>query len=116
MNDTTIRLATPADLLAINDIYNHYVLHSTCTYQTDPETPEDRAAWFGAHGAKHPVTVATENDLVIAWASISPFHRRAAYANTIENSVYVHPHHHRKGLGKALMLDMIDRAKAIGHH
>jgi phosphinothricin acetyltransferase len=113
---TTIRPATGADLTAVNDIYNHYVLHSTCTYQTDPETPAERSAWFAAHGPKHPVTVATEEDVVVAWASISPFHRRAAYANTVENSVYVHPDHHRKGLGKALMLDMMERAKAIGHH
>jgi L-amino acid N-acyltransferase len=37
-----IRLATANDLPAINDIYNYYVLHSTCTYQESPEPIEDR--------------------------------------------------------------------------
>jgi L-amino acid N-acyltransferase YncA len=56
----TIRLATPADLPAINDIYNYYVPRSTCTYQLEPETIVDRQAWFfrrsnaGARAAPHP--------------------------------------------------------------
>ena len=39
---THIRLATEADLPAINDIYNYYVPRSTCTYQLEPETLDDR--------------------------------------------------------------------------
>ncbi len=60
MSGITIRLATAADLQAINEIYNHYVLNSTCTYQTEPETMDARRAWFAAHGEKHPITVAEE--------------------------------------------------------
>src|SRR5262249_24587010 len=45
-----IRPATEADLAAINDIYNHYVVHSTCTYQEVPETLEGRRQWFQHHG------------------------------------------------------------------
>ena len=37
-----LRLATEADLPTINEIYNHYVLHSTCTYQEEPSTPQER--------------------------------------------------------------------------
>ena len=61
----TLRPAMPADLPAINAIYNHYVLHSTCTYQTVPSTAEERAEWFAAHGEKHPVIVAVENGQII---------------------------------------------------
>lgn len=42
MSPFSLRLAQAADLVAINDVYNHYVLHSTCTYQTEPETVEAR--------------------------------------------------------------------------
>src|SRR5438552_15531817 len=49
-----IRIAGPADLAAINDIYNHYVLHSTCTYQYEPSTIEERQAWFAEHDEAHP--------------------------------------------------------------
>ena len=44
-----IRPATPADLPAINAIYNHYVPISTCTYQTEPSTEDQRRQWFTAH-------------------------------------------------------------------
>ena len=53
-----IRRATVEDLPAINDIYNHYVVNSTCTYQEEPETLHERHAWFAAHGPAHPITVA----------------------------------------------------------
>ena len=45
-----IRKATEDDLDTINDIYNYYVLNSTCTFQTEPETMQDRTEWFRSHG------------------------------------------------------------------
>eukprot|EP01031_Cornospumella_fuschlensis_P001783 gene1783-2226_t len=65
-----------ADLPAINAIYNHYVEHSVCTYQTAPSTADERALWFAAHGPKHPVIVAEEDGEVIGWGSLSRFHVR----------------------------------------
>ncbi len=117
MSDLTIRLATPADLPAINDIYNYYVHHSTCTYQLEPETLEARTAWFGQHSPdKHPVTVAILEGAVVGWGALSQFRPRAAYAHSIEASVYLRHDVHRRGIGKALLLDLIARAKAAGHH
>jgi len=115
MNPSHIRLATDADLPIINEIYNHYVLHSTCTYQLEPERMEDRAKWFLAHGAKHPVTVIEVDGKVLGWGSLSKFHQRAAYDNTVENSLYVHHQHLRQKLGSALLEDQILRAREIGH-
>ena len=110
-----IRLATDADLPIINDIYNHYVLHSTCTYQMEPERTEDRLKWFAAHGPKHPVTVIEVDGKVLGWGSLSKFHQRAAYDNTVENSLYVHHQHLRQKMGSALLADQIRRAREIGH-
>jgi phosphinothricin acetyltransferase len=117
MGDLTIRLAEAGDLGGINDIYNHYVLCSTCTYQTEPETMEARRAWFEGHGEKHPITVAVDGaGRVVGWGSLSEFHERAAYARTVENSVYVHPEAQRRGIGRALLADLIERARELGHH
>jgi phosphinothricin acetyltransferase len=116
MADLNLRLATPTDLSAINEIYNHFVLRSTCTYQTEPETVEARAAWFARHGELHPVTVAERAGTIVGWGSLSPFHARAAYGHTVENSVYVHPTSHRQGIGRALLADLIERARRSGHH
>jgi L-amino acid N-acyltransferase YncA len=111
-----IRPATTADLHAINAIYNHYVLHSTATYQETPSTEEERAAWLAAHGPAHPVTVAEEAGEVVGWGSLSRFHPRSAYGRTVENSVYVRHDRHRRGIGAALLSDLIGRAAALGHH
>jgi len=117
MSDVTIRLAEALDLGAINEIYNHYVICSTCTYQTEPETMEARRAWFDSHAEKHPVTVAVDGGgRVLGWGSLSAFHKRAAYSRTVENSVYVHPEAQRRGIGRALLADLMERASALGHH
>jgi L-amino acid N-acyltransferase len=114
-----IRLATAADLPAINAIYNHYVLHSTCTYQLAPSTAEERAAWFARHGPAWPVTIAqtpgTAEAPIIGWASLSPLHERPAYRFTVEDSVYVHPDWQRRGIGRALLADLIRRSDDLGY-
>jgi phosphinothricin acetyltransferase len=112
-----IRLATAADLPAINDIYNYYVPRSACTYQLEAETAEGRAAWFAEHGPRHPVTVAVDPDgTVVGWGSLSKFRERAAYDRTVENGVYIRHDQHRRGIGRVILLDLIARAEAIGHH
>jgi phosphinothricin acetyltransferase len=110
-----IRAATQDDLTAINDIYNYYVSNSTCTYQEEPEKIESRQQWFAKHGARHPITVAEIDGRIVGWGSLSAYHERSAYRNTVENSVYVHPEFHRRGIGAAILADLIVRARAIGH-
>ena len=116
MSEIQVRVATERDLTAINDIYNHYVLHSTCTYQLDAETMPDRIAWFANHGCKHPVIVAEENGVILGWGSLSRYHPRAAYARTVENSVYVDHRHCRRGIGSIILVNLIQRARELGHH
>lgn len=116
MEPPRLRDATAADLPAINDIYNHYVVNSTCTYQTKPSTAEERGTWFGAHGASHPVIVAELGGRVVGWASLSKFHQRSAYEHTVEDSVYLDPAACGKGLGTVLLAELIARAQRLGHH
>jgi len=111
-----LRDATAADVPAISAIYNHYVLHSTSTYQTEAETDSDRAAWLAAHGGRYPVVVAELDGRVVGWASLSRYKERAAYEPTVENSVYVDERLHGRGIGHALLADLIDRGRRLGHH
>jgi phosphinothricin acetyltransferase len=116
---TTSRLIRPAtgrDLAAINDIYNHYVLNSTCTYQEEPETLAAREQWLRAHDSAHPIVVLECHGQVVGWGSLSPYHSRCAYRRTVENSVYVHHEFHRRGIGSAILADLIARAQASDHH
>ena len=111
-----IRLATVDDLPAVHDIYNHYVLCSTCTYQTEVEPLSVRQAWFAARGPEHPVTVAELDGEIVGWGALSRFHPRSAYGRTVENAVYVRKDRHRRGVGRALLADLIDRGTVLGHH
>lgn len=111
-----LRPATLADLPTINDIYNHYVLHSTCTYQTVPSTPEERLAWFTSRTPQHPVRVLTDpSGTVIGWHSLTPFKTREAYARTVENSLYLRHDLLGQGLGKLMLADQLAIAAALNH-
>jgi len=111
-----IRPAAESDLAAVRDIYNHYVAHSTCTFQVEPETAAERLAWFRGRASAHPVTVAELGGAVVGWAALSPWKSRCGYARSAEASVYVHPDHLRRGLGRALLADLVERARAAGLH
>lgn len=116
MSSFSLRLAQEADLVAINDIYNHYVLHSTCTYQTEPETIEARRAWFAAHGEGYPVIVGEHDGEVVGWGSLSKFKDRAAYQPSVEGSVYIRQDRLGYGFGRVILIDLIERARALGYH
>jgi phosphinothricin acetyltransferase len=110
-----IRLARPEDARAIEDIYIHYVTSSTCTFQEEPGPFDERVQWLAAHGPRHPVTVAEDGGEVVGWAALSPYHERSAYRFSVENSVYVRHDRHRRGVGGALLADLIARARAAEH-
>ncbi len=113
--EVVIRLADAADMGAVRAIYNHYVAHSTCTFQSDPDTEAERLAWFRDRGPAHPVTVAASAGEVVGWAALSAWKSRGGYARSVEASVYVRPDSQRRGVGRALVLDLIDRARTLGH-
>lgn len=112
-----LRAARPDDLPAINDIYNHYVLTSTCTYQCAPSTLAERQAWLAERSPRHPVRVLTDAEgAVVAWSALSAFKTREAYANTVENSIYVRSDRLGRGLGRLLLHDQLVEAHRLGHH
>jgi phosphinothricin acetyltransferase len=111
-----VRPARLSDGAAIASILNHYVVHTTATFMTEPETAEQRIAWLNDRPARHPVVVAEANGRVVGFASLSSFRQRAAYGGTAEIGVYVHHDHHRRGTGRALVQDVIERGRAAGLH
>jgi L-amino acid N-acyltransferase len=115
MEPLAIREAGVSDLVPINDIYNHYVASSTCTYQYEPSTLEERRSWFAEHDAAHPVTVATRGGAIVGWGSLSWFRTRIGYRFTVENTIYVRHDAQRQGVGRALLDDLIARARRSGH-
>ncbi len=63
----TIRRAQEDDLPQITEIYNQAVLYTTATFHLFPRSLEEQKAWYRMHNEKHPLVVAEENGLVVAW-------------------------------------------------
>ncbi len=111
-----IRSATRADVEAIKDILNYYIENSTVIFVMKPQTLEERLAWFDAHTEGYPVTALEVGGTVVGWGALSPFRPQPAYARTAELSIYLRQHFIGRGLGRAIVSDLIARARGAGHH
>jgi phosphinothricin acetyltransferase len=101
----TVRAATLADLPALTDIYNHYVVHTAITFDLRPFAVEERRPWFDAHAAPgpHRLLVAEDEALgCLGYASSSRWRPKPAYDTTVEASVYCRPDAVGRGCGTAL--------------
>lgn len=117
MPDVLIRLARPSDAEAIRTIYNLEVTTSTVTFDLVPRSPDDQRAWLERRSGAHAVLVAADDDgSVIGFASLSPYRDRPGYATTVEDSVYIERGHQGRGVGKALLGELLDVARSHGFH
>ena len=110
-----IRQATTADAKAITEIYNHYILNSTITFEEetlDQQTMEGRINSSG----KMLWWVFEEEEQIVAYAYPSQWKPRSAYRYTVESSVYVAPKHQRRGIGLQLYKHLIQALKEEVFH
>jgi phosphinothricin acetyltransferase len=123
-----IRLASLGDAEAIRSIYNVEVLGSTNTFDMVARTKEEQEAWLLEHRGVHPAIVAVEpaatrsghlganDEIVLGFGSLSAFRERSGYAATAENSVYVDRVQRGRGIGRALLAELLTLASAHGFH
>ena len=112
-----IRDATEADLPAIRDVYNHAVEHTTAIWNETIVDLDNRRDWFSARRAKgFPVLVAEKDGAVAGYASYGDWRAFDGYRHTVEHSVYVDKDCRGAGIGRLLMLALIERARAAGMH
>lgn len=110
-----IRPATLADIPAITRIYAHAVRHGTASFELEPPTEAEMARRMQALlDGKFPYFVAEIDGKVVGYAYASLYRTRPAYRFTVEDSIYVDPESHRRGIGKALLLKLIDVCTATG--
>ena len=112
----TIRDLTPDDLDVVAQIYAHHVLHGTATFEEIPPSLAETARRYQKVRARGlPWLVAEAHGVIAGFAYAAPFRERSAYRFTLENSVYVNPIHHRRGIGRALLAELIARCEALGY-
>ncbi len=111
--EITIRPARPADLADINAIYNYYIAHSTCVWETQPCSEAERKAWYEEHGQTMPVLVAESKGRIVGWAALGSFRPAYTAAGMLEDSVYVHHDFHRRKIGSRLLAALIEAARRM---
>jgi phosphinothricin acetyltransferase len=112
----TIREARLEDLPAMLSIYNHAIETTTATFDLEVQTYEQREVWFHKYDDQHPLIVAEKDGQIAGYGSLSKFRDKEAYSKSVENSVYIDERFHRQGIGKALLQELVQRARQLGYH
>lgn len=116
--NTLVRCTHERHAAAILDIFNDAILHSTALYDYKPRTPESMVGWFEAKRAGGFPVIGLEDGAgtLLGFASYGAFRAWPAYKYTVEHSVYVHRDHRGRGLGRALLAELVAAARLNGLH
>ncbi len=110
-----IRPTTPSDIPAIARIYAHAVKHGTATFELEPPDEAEMLRRFEKlRAGPFPYIVAEVDGAVAGYAYAGAFRERPAYRFTVEDSIYIAPAMHRRGIGRALLMRLIAEAEAAG--
>src|ERR1043165_1438254 len=116
MSDTSVRAASEADIPSITRIYAHAVRHGTASFEFDPPDEAEMTRRMRALlDAGYPYLAAEIEGVVMGYAYAGPYRTRPAYRYTVENSVYIAPDAHRRGIGRALIDRLIAESEARGY-
>jgi phosphinothricin acetyltransferase len=114
----TVRPAQRGDLARLVAIYNHYVEHSTATFDTEPTSVQNRSAWFEtfSDAGPHRLLVASEGERVVGCASSGPYRTHPAFAQTVEVGIYIDPEVRSMGIGSALYGGLFEELRSEALH
>lgn len=111
-----VRPAAPQDLPAIQSIYAHHVLHGLASFEEEaPPLAEMRRRFEEVTASGLPYLTAEEGGEVLGYGYCTLYRTRSAYRYTLEDSIYVKQGSQRKGIGKALLAELIARCTALNY-
>ncbi|MFE2419073.1 GNAT family N-acetyltransferase [Streptomyces hokutonensis] len=116
--EVQVRPGVEDDLVALTDIYNHYVRETPITFDTAAFTPEERRPWLLSHPEDGPYrlkvavdgTFQGNSQRILGYATSSPYRAKPAYSTSVEVTIYLAPDAGGRGIGtllyKALFADL----------
>ena len=111
-----VRPAAPKDIPAIHAIYAHHVLHGLASFEEVPPSVEEiRRRFDDVTGQGLPYLAAEEGGELLGYGYCSLYRTRSAYRYTLEDSVYVKEGRQGKGIGKAVLTELIARCAALNY-
>lgn len=111
-----IRQVLPSDAPSIAEIYSHFVLHTTISFETVAPDTAEMEQRIRTITASCPYLVAEEDGRVVGYCYVHPWKERAAYCHTYETTIYLHPDVCHKGIGTKLMERLIEACRTRGYH
>jgi phosphinothricin acetyltransferase len=116
MSAITVRPATDADIPAITAIYQPAVLNGTASFElSPPDQAEMHRRFHALTDAGFPYLVAEADGTILGYAYAGAYRPRPAYRFSVENSIYVAPDAHRRGVGRILLSALIDVCTERGY-
>lgn len=111
----TIRPSEDRDVAAIAAIYRHHVLHGVASFEEEPPAPGEIARRRGEILARGlPYLVAEGQESVLGYCYASPYRTRSAYRFSVEDSIYIAQAEIGRGLGRALLTELVERCTGLG--
>ncbi len=108
----SIRYAEEKDIESLLNIYNYEVENGFATFDLNSKSFEQWEQWFRCHNIdNHPLIVWDEDGTAVGYASLSSYREKEAYKSTVELSVYVDSAFRGRGIGTALMKEIIEIAR-----
>ena len=116
--EVQVRPGVEDDLVALTDIYNHYVRETPITFDTAAFTPEERRPWLLSHPEDGPYrlkvavdgTFQGNSQRILGYVTSSPYRAKPAYSTSVEVTIYLAPDAGGRGVGtllyKALFADL----------
>ena len=95
-------------------IYNEEILHGVATWDEAPWTMERRKAWFAGHDESTPVLVAEVEGEFAGFAYLSMLSDKAGWRFSREDTIYLDPKFHGQGIGKILLVALLEEGRRIG--
>ena len=112
-----IRPAVDADLDAILAIHNDAILNSTALWTDEVVDRSEREEWLASRiSSGDAVLVAIDDGDLAGYAAYAPWRTKYGYRNTVEDSVYIAAPYQGRGIGRTLLVALIDHARTAGHH
>jgi phosphinothricin acetyltransferase len=108
MTDVPIRPAGLRDIAAITRIYENAVRHGTASFEIEPPDQQEMARRYETlRAGGYPYLVAELGGALVGYAYAGPYRSRPAYHWSVENSIYIAPQSQRRGIGRALLEQLI---------
>jgi L-amino acid N-acyltransferase YncA len=115
MSNVILRAAGPPDIAAITRIYADAVAHGTASFELEPPDEAEMARRQQSLLSNfYPYLTAEIGGAIAGYAYAGPYRARPAYKWCVENSVYVAPEFHRRGIGKLLLMRLITETEQRG--